>query len=67
MIQIGNMHQQSNQLIQSPIAVFDELEEQQDPFFTNNKRRTNLFLALDEKLQNKIVRFKKPHTMHEKP
>lgn len=61
MVQIGNMCQRFNQLIQNLIAALSELEEQRDPPFLNDQRMMNLFLALDEKLKNEIVRFKKPH------
>ena len=61
MVQIGNMRQQSNQSVQSLIVALSKLEEQQNSPLSNNQRMTNLFLTLDEKLQNKIVRFKKPH------
>lgn len=56
-VQISEMRLQFNQLIKNLIAALNELEEQQDPPFTNNKKRTNLFL------QNKVIRFKKLHTM----
>lgn len=56
----GNMHQRSNQLVQNLITTLSKLEEQQDPPFLNDQRMINLFLALDGKLQNKIVRFEKP-------
>ena len=57
------MHQRSNQLVQNLIVALNELEEQQDPPFSNDQRMMNLFLALDGKLRNKIVKFKKPCTI----
>ena len=60
MVQIGNMHQQSNQSIQSLIAALSKLKEQQDSLFSNDQRMINLFLALNGKLQNEVIRFKKP-------
>ena len=59
-VQIGDMCQQSNQSVQSLIAALSELEEQRDPPLSNDQRMTNLFLPLDGKLRNEIVRFKKP-------
>ena len=66
MIQIGNMRQQSNQLIQSLIAAFSKLEKQRDLFFLNDQKMMNLFLALDGKLQNEVIRFKKSCAMRKK-
>lgn len=65
MVQIGEMRQRPNQSVQSLIAALNELEEQREPDFTNDERRTNLFLALNEKLRNEIVRFEKPHATRE--
>ena len=65
MVRIGNMRQQSNQLIQSLIVALKELEEQQNPPLSNDQRMTDLFFALDEKLQNEVVRFEKTRAIHE--
>ena len=65
MVRIGDMRQRSNQSVQSLIAALSELEEQRDPPLSNNQRMTNLFLALDEKLRNEVVRFEKPHATRE--
>ena len=63
MVHIGNMHQKSNQLVQNLITTLSELEEQQDLSFLNDQRMMNLFLTLDGKLQNELVRFKKSRAM----
>ena len=63
MVQIGNMHQRSNQLVQNFIAALSKLEERQHLPFLNDQRIMNLFFALDGKLKNEIIRFKKLRTM----
>ena len=55
---------QAETMVQSLIVAFNELEKQQESLLSNNQRMTNLFLTLDEKLWNEIVRFKKPHAIH---
>ena len=64
-VQISNKRQQSNQSVQNLIAALGKLEEQQDLLFLNNQRMMNLFLALDRKLWNELVRFEKPCAMRE--
>ena len=66
MVQIGNMRQQSNQSVQNLIAALNELEEQWNPLFSNDQRMMNLFLALNRKLRNELVRFEKPRAIREK-
>lgn len=65
MVQIGNICQKSNQSVQNLIAVLSELEEQQDPLFSNNQKMMNLFLALNRKPRKKIVRFEKLYATRE--